>query len=99
MTSGSEERIASIEEIIKSASLGPPNSAEKAAGSIRDAGAGVCAVGSAAVAAEFSTLHFRREDMLGSMIVFVGIWWDWEVVVVVVVLALVLIWVCKWNCT
>jgi len=71
LSSGSLERTACMEEIIKSASLGPPISAAKAAGS-RPRDEGGAASGSAADAAEFSTPHLRRLLSPGSIVLFGG---------------------------
>jgi len=57
-----------MEEIIRSASLGPPIRAAKAAGS-RPREEGGAASGSLADAAEFSTPHLRRLLSPGSIVV------------------------------
>lgn len=76
VTSGSEVVIADMEETIRSASEGPPKRAASASGLSVLWGGG--AVGSAAVEEEFSTLHFRRVDMLGSIAVVVFVCRLWE---------------------
>ncbi len=65
--SGSEERIASIDSFIRSASLGPPKRAFSASALM--VWVGGAALGSVAEAEEFSTLHFRRVAIFGSIFV------------------------------
>ena len=67
VSSGSGERIAAMEEIIRSASDGPPKSALRASG-FRCRFVGGPVEGSLAVVEEFSTLHFRSSFMPGSMV-------------------------------
>lgn len=66
LTSGSWVVIADMEETIRSASEGPPKRAARASGLSVLCGGG--AAGSAAVEEEFSTLHFSRVDIFGSII-------------------------------
>jgi len=72
VSSGSGERIAVMEEIIRSASEGPPKSAFSASG-FRCRFVGGPVEGSLAVVEEFSTLHFRSSFMPGSMICRLGL--------------------------
>lgn len=68
--SGSEDSIACIEAIIKSASLGPPKRAAIASGLSVDCGVvvWVADVGSSLLVAEFETDHLRSSFSLGSML-------------------------------
>ena len=69
--SGSEEVMACMEEIIRSASEGPPNRAARASGFRFVCGGAAAGSAALALAAEFSTLHLRRVARFGSAILVV----------------------------